>query len=122
MPASGPDASGFMLDQGPGAEMPCAPTHSQTPPGEKQDLAAIDPITLATVWYSFQSLCREMRDLVTRTSQSYLISTLKDLSVGVWLADGSAVAVPEGLPSQFLGTSFSIKDLREMFEGDIHPG
>jgi N-methylhydantoinase B len=85
-------------------------------------LATIDPITLSTVWYSFQSLCREMRDLVTRTSQSYLISTLKDLSVGVWLADGSTVAVPEGLPSQFLGTSFAIVDIREMFKDDLHPG
>jgi len=85
-------------------------------------LASIDQVTLSTVWYGFQSLCREMRTMLTRTSQSYLISTLKDLSVGVWLADGSTVAVPEGLPSQFLGTSFSIKDLREMFKDDLHPG
>jgi len=85
-------------------------------------LATIDQITLSTVWYGFQSLCREMRSMVTRTSQSYLISTLKDLSVGVWLADGSIVAVPEGLPVQFLGTSFAIADIREMFKDDLHPG
>ena len=81
-----------------------------------------DPITLSTVWYGFQSLCREMRSMMTRTSQSYLISTLRDLSVGVWLADGSTVAVPEGLPSQFLGASFSIVDIREIFKDDLHPG
>lgn len=85
-------------------------------------MATIDPITLSTIWYGFQSLCREMRSMVTRTSQSYLISTLKDLSVGVWLADGSTVAVPEGLPSQFLGTSFAIVDIREMFKDDLYPG
>jgi N-methylhydantoinase B len=85
-------------------------------------VATIDPITLSTIWYGFQSLCREMRSMVTRTSQSYLISTLKDLSVGVWLADGSTVAVPEGLPSQFLGTSFAIVAIREMFKDDLHPG
>ena len=85
-------------------------------------MATIDQITLSTVWYGFQSLCREMRSMVTRTSQSYLISTLKDLSVGVWLADGSIVAVPEGLPVQFLGTSFAIADIREMFKDDLHPG
>lgn len=85
-------------------------------------MATIDPITLSTVWYAFQSLCREMRSMVTRTSQSYLISTLKDLSVGVWLADGSTVAVPEGLPSQFLGTSFSIVDIAEMYKDDLYPG
>ena len=85
-------------------------------------MATIDQITLSTVWYGFQSLCREMRSMVTRTSQSYLISTLKDLSVGVWLADGSIVAVPEGLPVQFLGTSFAISSIREMYKDDLHPG
>src|SRR5487761_2004089 len=92
------------------------PTPFRTPIREEANLATIDPITLSTVWYGFESLCREMRGLVTRTSQRYLISTLKDLSVGVWLADGSTVAVPEGLPSQFLGTSFSIVDIGEMFK------
>jgi len=85
-------------------------------------LSNIDPMTLSTIWYAFQSLCREMRSVMTRTSQSYLISTLRDLSVGVWLADGSTVAVPEGLPSQFLGTSFAISDIREMYKDNLHPG
>lgn len=85
-------------------------------------MAPIDQITLSTVWHGFQSLCREMRTMMTRTSQSYLISALKDLSVGVWLADGSTVAVPEGLPSQFLGTSFTIVDIRNMFKDDLYPG
>jgi len=89
---------------------------------EELSLATIDQITLSTIWYGFQSLCREMRSMVTRTSQSYLISTLKDLSVGVWLADGSIVAVPEGLPVQFLGTSFAIAEIREIFKDDLHPG
>jgi N-methylhydantoinase B len=88
----------------------------------ESDLANIDPITLATVWHGFQSLCREMRNMMTRTSQSYLMATLKDLSVGVWLADGSTVAVPEGLPGQFLGTSFAIEAIREKFKDDLHPG
>src|SRR3972149_1826646 len=95
---------------------------SKSPIMEESILATIDPITLSTVWYGFQSLCREMRSMVTRTSQSYLISTLKDMSVGVWLADGSTVAVPEGLPVQFLGTSYAIEDIREMYKDDLHPG
>ena len=85
-------------------------------------LNSIDPITLATVWHSFQSLCREMRGMVTRTAQSYLMATLKDLSVGVWLADGSTVAVPEGLPGQFLGTQFAIVDICKIFKDNLHPG
>lgn len=63
-----------------------------------------------------------MRSMVTRTAQSYLMATLKDLSVGVWLADGSTVAVPEGLPGQFFGSSFAIKSIREMFKDSLHPG
>src|SRR3972149_1443196 len=75
----------------------CAvPAQSQMPFREELNLATIDQITLSTVWYGFQSLCREMRSMVTRTSQSYLISTLKDLSVGVWLAGGSSVGGAEG--------------------------
>ena len=70
-----------------------APTHSRTPIREEQELASIDQVTLSTVWYGFQSLCREMRTMLTRTSQCDLISTLKDLSVGTWLADESTVAV-----------------------------
>ncbi len=85
-------------------------------------MSTIDPITLSTVWYGFQSLCREMRGMVTRTAQSYLMATLKDLSVGVWLADGSTVAVPEGLPGQFLGTHLAIESIREKFKDNLHPG
>ncbi|OGA18698.1 MAG: hypothetical protein A3G25_14680 [Betaproteobacteria bacterium RIFCSPLOWO2_12_FULL_63_13] len=82
----------------------------------------IHPITLSTIWHGFQSLCREMRGMVSRTSQSYLIATLGDLSVGVWLADGSTVAVPEGLPGQFLGTHLAIAAIREQFKDDLRPG
>ncbi|MBI2316934.1 MAG: hydantoinase B/oxoprolinase family protein [Betaproteobacteria bacterium] len=88
----------------------------------KRARSTIDPVTLATVWHGFQSLCREMRSMVTRTAQSYLMATLKDLSVGVWLADGSTVAVPEGLPGQFLGTQFAIEAIREKFKDDLHAG
>ncbi|MBI2960875.1 MAG: hydantoinase B/oxoprolinase family protein [Betaproteobacteria bacterium] len=85
-------------------------------------MAGIDPITLATVWHSFQTLVREMRDMVTRTSQSYLMSQLKDVSVGIWLADGSTVAMPQGLLCQFMGTKFAIRAVREHFGDDLNPG
>lgn len=85
-------------------------------------MANIDPITLATVWHSFQTLVREMRHMVTRTSQSYLMSQLKDVSVGIWLADGSTVAMPQGLLCQFMGTKFAIQAIKEKFGDDLHPG
>jgi len=82
----------------------------------------IDPTTVATVWHSMQTICKEMRHLVKRTAQNYLIGQLQDLSVGIWAADGSAVAIPVGLPNQFLGTSFAVQELVKMFGDDIHPG
>jgi N-methylhydantoinase B len=85
-------------------------------------MAAIDPITLSTVWHSFQTLVREMRHMVTRTSQSYLMSQLKDVSVGIWLADGSTVAMPQGLLCQFMGTKFAIQAIKEQFADNLHPG
>ncbi len=81
-----------------------------------------DPITVATVWHSFQTICREMRHMMTRTAQSFLMSQLKDLSVGVWKADGSTVAMPEGLLDQFLGTRFAIDHIRTTFGDDLAPG
>lgn len=85
-------------------------------------MAEIDPITLSTVWHSFQTLVREMRHMVTRTAQSYLMSQLKDVSVGIWLADGSTVAMPQGLLCQFMGTKFAIQAIKEQFGDDLHPG
>jgi N-methylhydantoinase B len=85
-------------------------------------MANIDPITLSTVWHSFQTLVREMRHMVTRTSQSYLMSQLKDVSVGLWLADGSTVAMPQGLLCQFMGTKYAIQAVKEQLGDDLKPG
>ncbi|OGA35117.1 MAG: hypothetical protein A3G80_12955 [Betaproteobacteria bacterium RIFCSPLOWO2_12_FULL_62_13b] len=81
-----------------------------------------DPTTVATVWHSMQTICREMRHVMDRTAQNYLISQLHDVSVGLWSARGDTIAVPEGLPTQFLGTGFAVKALVEKFGGDIYPG
>jgi len=86
------------------------------------DTTTVDPITLSTVWHGFQTLCREMRHVIERTAQSYLMAQLKDVSVGVWRADGATVAMPEGLLNQFLGTGLAIDAIREKFGDDLHPG
>ena len=38
----------------------------------------VDPTTIATVWHSMQSICREMRDVMSRTAQKFLIAQLHD--------------------------------------------
>src|SRR4030065_1945176 len=60
--------------------------------------------------------------MVTRTSQSYLMAQLKDVSVALWLADGSTVAMPQGLLTQFMGTKYLIQAVKEQFGDDLHPG
>jgi len=82
----------------------------------------IDATTVATVWHSMQTICKEMRHIVKRTAQNYLIGQLQDLSVGIWGADGATIAVPAGLPVQFVGTTFAVQELVKTFAGDIHPG
>jgi N-methylhydantoinase B len=83
---------------------------------------AVDPITVSTIWHSMQTICKEMRHVIDRTAQNFLISQLHDVSVGIWDAKGGTVAVPVGLPVQFLGTGFAVKALVEKFGDNIAPG
>ena len=52
-----------------------------------------------------------MRHVIDRTAQNYLIAQLHDMSAGIWDAHGATIAVPVGLPVQFLGTTFAVQDL-----------
>ena len=83
---------------------------------------ATDPITLATIWHSLQTTCREARHVIKRTAQSYLIGQAQDVSVGIWDARGNTVAVPTGLPVQFLGTRFAAQAILDIFKDDLKPG
>ncbi len=82
----------------------------------------VDPMTLATVWHHMQTTCREMRHLLERTCQNFLMGQLRDVSSGFWAADGSMVAAPLGMPNQFLGTGLAIRAVCERFGDDLHPG
>ncbi len=83
---------------------------------------SVDATTVATVWHGMQTICKEMRYIVDRTAQNYLIAQLHDVSVGIWSADGATIAVPVGLPVQFLGTQFAVRDLVKKFGDNIKPG
>ena len=100
---------------------PNKPTKSNRP-NKPMKIPNIDPTTVATIWHSMQTICKEMRHMVKRTAQNYLIGQLQDMSVGIWGADGTTIAVPVGLPVQFLGTTFAVKDLVKLFPDDINPG
>jgi N-methylhydantoinase B len=83
---------------------------------------AVDPITLSTVWNAMQSACREMRHVMDRTAQSYLIAQLHDVGAGIWDARARTIAVPEGPTSMFLSQKFSVRYLLDKFGDDLAPG
>ena len=68
----------------------------------------IDPVTLSTVWHAFQSTAREMRHVVDRTAQSYLLAQMHDMAAGIWDAKSRTIAVPEGPTSMFLSQKFAV--------------
>ncbi len=96
-----------------------AATSARRPAGKTVD---IDPLTLSTVWHSLQRICREMRRVIENTSQSYLISQLKDISVGIWDGEGSTIAIPLGLPIQFVGAKFSVRYILDEYRDNVYPG
>ncbi|OGQ52769.1 MAG: hypothetical protein A3I10_07845 [Deltaproteobacteria bacterium RIFCSPLOWO2_02_FULL_57_26] len=63
-----------------------------------------------------------MRRVIERTSQSYLISQLKDISVGIWDGEGNTVAIPVGLPIQFVGGKFSVRYILNEYRDNVYPG
>ena len=82
----------------------------------------VDPVTVSTIWHYLQTTAREMRHIIDRTAQNYLIGQLHDVSVGIWGANGDTIAVPVGLPGQFLGSAFAVRDINEKFKGNLAPG
>jgi N-methylhydantoinase B len=82
----------------------------------------VDPITLATVWSYFNRICKEMREFMFRTSPNFLTAKLHDVSVGIWDTQGRAIAIPEGLPGQFIAGGFGIKLILDMYKDRIYPG
>jgi N-methylhydantoinase B len=82
----------------------------------------VDPITLSTVWHGFQSIGREMRHVIDRTAQSYLIAQLHDMAAGIWDVQGRTIAVPEGPTSMFLSQGFTVRYIMERMGRDLRPG
>lgn len=82
----------------------------------------IDPITLSTVWHGFQSVGREMRHVIDRTANSYLIAQLHDMAAGIWDVHARTIAVPEGPTSMFLSQQFTVEYILDKFGDDLAPG
>ncbi len=47
---------------------------------------------------------------------------MKDISVGIWDGQGNTVAIPVGLPVQFIGAKYSVRYIMNEYGDDIHPG
>ena len=83
---------------------------------------SVDAITLSTVWHTFQSTCREMRHVIDRTAQNFLMAQLHDVAAGIWDAQARTIAVPAGPTSQLLGQKFSVRYILDKFGDNLYPG
>jgi N-methylhydantoinase B len=83
---------------------------------------SVDAITLSTVWHTFQSTCREMRHVLDRTAQNYLMAQLHDVAAGIWDGQARTLAVPAGPTSQLLGQKFSVRYILDKFGANLYPG
>ena len=86
----------------------------------------INPLTLFIVWHCLQRICREMRRVIEATSQSYLFSRLKDVSVGIWVGEGRTISIPattathratQASSSMRLGSGWRLTGLAEADDG-----
>ncbi len=85
-------------------------------------MTQVNPITLSTIWHFMNRTCREMREFMFLTSPNFLTAKLHDVSVGIWDTQGRPIAIPEGLPGQFISGGFGIKLILDQFKGNIYPG
>ena len=83
---------------------------------------SVDAITLSTIWHTFQRTCREMRYVLDRTAQNYLMAQLHDVAAGIWDSQARTLAVPAGPTSQLLGQKFSVRYILDKFGKDLSPG
>jgi len=90
--------------------------------GHPMDTTTVDPITLSTVWNSFQSMAREMRHVIDRTAQNYLLAQIRDMAAGIWDAQGRTIAVPEGETSMFLSQKFTVQYILDKYRDNLYPG
>ena len=82
----------------------------------------IDELTLAIVGATMRQACYDMRHVVERTAQSYLMGQLHDLSVGIYDRDGRTIAIPIGIAVHFMSGGFSIRTILRKFGDDIEEG
>ncbi|CAM4277981.1 hydantoinase B/oxoprolinase family protein [Acinetobacter pragensis] len=82
----------------------------------------IDPITLTTTWHYFKRVCQEMRYTAERTATNVLVTTLHDLSYGIWDKHGRVIAIPEGFAPRLLAASTTISRVLEKFGDNIKEG
>lgn len=86
------------------------------------DSANIDPTTLAVLRGAFVSITRDMSDLLSRTSQSYITAVVRDYHMGIYDAPGRLIASSLTLPALAGTGRFQAKLVVDKFKGDIHPG
>jgi N-methylhydantoinase B len=84
----------------------------------------IDPITLEVIREAFVSTVREMRVTLVRTAYSSVLYEGEDFSCVLMDGHAQIVSMSKGQdhPLHIVPIAWSMRAVREKFEGDIHPG
>jgi N-methylhydantoinase B len=93
------------------------------PAHERRDeVSAIDPITLECICEGLQAIVREMRAAVKSTAYSSVIYEMDDFSCGLFDAKPQLVAQGDDHPGHVVPLPWSVQCAMEDFAGDLHPG
>jgi len=82
----------------------------------------IDPITLEVIQEAMISIVREMRANLVATAYSSIIYEAHDFSCVLVDGKGQIIAQAEDNPSHIFPVPWSVRQMLEHFENDIHPG
>ncbi|MBI2853846.1 MAG: hydantoinase B/oxoprolinase family protein [Chloroflexi bacterium] len=83
---------------------------------------SFDPVLLTILGQRVETIAREVMTVMIRSARSVMINTARDFSTGIVTGDGRLLAVAEGLPIHAVNMQMTVKNILELFKGDIQAG
>ena len=88
----------------------------------KNNGAAIDPITFSVILNRFNTIAHEMTSTMERTAWSSIISICHDFSCAIYDVQHRQVCMFDAIPVHTNSLHVVLKEIAKAFEGDIHEG
>lgn len=81
-----------------------------------------DPITLEVIQNRLDSIVREMGNITLRTARSAVVHSGRDFSCAIFDARGQLMTIGTSIPVHILPMVVQMRDMLQLYEGDIAPG